>query len=756
LGAIVTVDGAPPNAALTLLFETPEGNRTVPVAADQRGMASTELPPDDAVAAGTYRVAVRQGGADLAAATFAVLPDSVDPSASSIVADRSAITPDGTDSAEVTIRLVDRYGNPIPRRPTSLVAARADDRIDALTSQTDANGLQRFVVSTVAQGRVTLRGVDLLSGQILDDAVTIDAGPQFPAVGAPYGATWSDAFATPTREPNRFTAQLTSSDGMVARLVLTVPREMRLREEAPSVVVRAVDDSGNTVENYDGTIVFSSTDPDAILPNFGEYAFQPRDLGEKEFPHVLQFRTSGQQVLRVEDGDDATVQGEATITVAQGSSAATDGVITITAPKDGDTALGDSVTVKGNGPAFSNIVVSGGAQPVNGEANTEDGSFSVIVPLDMSKSSATLKVTDDSGRYASKPITIKIDKNAPSIGDVTFDPAIPNEGESTLVRLRSEPGLATVTATLPPVDDEEPEVLELKENAAAPGTYQAFFIAPKAGSHQVMVAVTDRAGNAGQLLVNLQVTMPSLPRVQRLEATPGANAIALSWDPVPEDVEGYRVYVGTTAESFDYTLDTGAPVTTATVAGLRADIPYYFAVTALRDGLESEEKSEVVQAQLIGLRLTVMPKDAALDLTWQFPEDAPTSMFLLEYGAEPGAYTERRMLNGSLRAWSMNDLINGVTYYLRLTPVATSGTKMEDMAAEGSGTPNGSLSGFRAGRSDPVPFNPATANLVNVPEHSKEGIPTWVMFLALGIATIVVLRRTKSRTMTVSPVVRYL
>lgn len=738
LGANAVVEGAPPNAALDLVFATPNGSIPVAIATDASGAAEAQLTADDTVIAGTYRAVLRNDDSTVASTSFSVVPDSVDAVASTVAADRLRIDADGEDASEVTVHLVDRYGNPVSGRPVALVSARADDRIDALGTQTDADGAQRFLVSTLSRGRISLRAVDLLSGQILEDAVSIDAGPAAYGGTSVAGTAWADLLADRAFYGASGLAAQVSSFDVISKFQITVlpSPTIELGVQVPKVIIRAVDRNGKTVQNYIGTAVFSSTDPKAVLPNFGEYTFRERDLGEKEFPIVLKFGTAGEQIFRAEDKSDASVSGEAAITVTRASNPVPLGNITISEPKNGD-AAGETVTVRGKGPPYANIIIFGGLSEAAGETDGE-GNFSIAVSLDTSERTAKLHAEDDTGDYISDEVTVVFDKDAPDIGDVTFDPAVPTEKTNTLVRVNSEEGLKSVRLAFP---DDGPQV-ELKESPATPGLYQAFFIAPAAGSYQATVTVSDTAGNGNEIRVNLQIGMPGLPRVMNVFAEPRANAIALTWDPIPEDADEYRVYVGESPSEFAYSLDTGKPVTKATVAGLTAGTTYYFAVTALRDGLESVEKSEIIGAQVLGLNLQADPQDGALKLSWEFPDEAPVSSFLLEYGIEEGSYTERRLINGAMREFLLNDLINGVTYLLKMTPVAVTGTRMEEMSDMTEGTPDGSP-GFRPGRSDPVPFDPAAANLTNVPEHSKEGVPSWVFFTALGIAAIVVLRRTR-------------
>ncbi|MEK7563504.1 MAG: hypothetical protein AAB544_03865 [Patescibacteria group bacterium] len=104
------------------------------------------------------------------------------------------------------------------------------------------------------------------------------------------------------------------------------------------------------------------------------------------------------------------------------------------------------------------------------------------------------------------------------------------------------------------------------------------------------------------------------------------------------------------------------------------------------------------------------PQDGGLMLEWSsLDSDIPLSSFILEYGVEAGNLTEKRTLNGDLRAYALRDLLNDVTYVLKLTPVTTTGDLLEDLAAEGGGMPSGTGIGFRTTPVDPAPF-PITSN----------------------------------------------
>ena len=289
---------------------------------------------------------------------------------------------------------------------------------------------------------------------------------------------------------------------------------------------------------------------------------------------------------------------------------------------------------------------------------------------------------------------------------------------------------------------------------------------PEAGSYDAVVSASDALGNTSQKTGTLPVGLRGLPRVGSVIAEAQINAIALSWDPVTNDeIDAYRIYVGTSPDEFIYTLDTDRPTAAATVAGLRPGTTYFFAVTALEGPRESEEKSDIANATVLGVKLEVTPGDGSLFVEWtSLQQEIPLSNFILEYSTELEALgdslredeVERKTLNGELRAFTVRDLMNKKTYHLKLTPITTTGEALEDLAATGQGTPIGA--GYTAGTSDPVPFNlhasagPTTRPVKEIP-LSEEGVPMWMLWSILGASAITYhwyLRRRKDQQMTVA------
>lgn len=694
LGLDVLLENFASTSPLTVSIETPD---TAPirqvVTTDAKGSASLAIPGNQVQRSGTYRVQVEQQRAIVAGPVAAeVSPERMDSRTSSLQTWTPSIRADGRQTADVSATLRDRFGNALPSRPVTLVSNRFADRIDSLTPETDAEGTQHFRVATDEAGTIHLRAIDLISGETLADTISIEAAADR-GIGGPSN--------TASNGRKMFYAQVSSFD-VIDRFEITAPADIPLGQEAQKVSIRAIDRNDNTVEDYIGTVRFSSTDPDATLPNFGTYTFKDRDLGEKSFPLVLTFRTPGEHMFRVEDANDASIFGEATIVVGGGGPVTPQ--IMVTSHRDGDFINTTDIVVTGQGPRFANLIVMGGTQDATG-ATDENGAFSIPISLSSAQRDFTIRVRDDAGRKDSGPIHLILDQTAPEIGTISFVPENPEEGQNVLIAVESEPGLAQLLLRIPKNRASAPADIRLAENPTASGAYQAFFPAPSAGSYQPSLIAMDRAGNVTEVRSAFTVGSKALPSVENLQAEPRANAVALSWDPVETDVDQYRVYVGSGEDDFLYSLDTGNTTTKATVAGLDAGTPYTFAVTAVRGELESSEKSVPVTTQTLGLALTITPEQDALRIQWSAPAtDLPLSSFLLEYGTQEDALTEKRMLSGNLEEFTLRDLLSGVPYFLRLTPITVTGETLEELSATGNGVP-GATAGFQPSTRDDVPLD---------------------------------------------------
>ncbi|MFH0770932.1 MAG: Ig-like domain-containing protein [Candidatus Peregrinibacteria bacterium] len=790
LGTEISAEGIASGSNPTLVVTPPLGSE-IPFAlsSDTTGHATVRVSGSETEAAGIYNVELLLGETVETSSSFEVLPESLDTAASSLQSDRTSITPDGADAAEVTVILRDRFMNPLPERPMELISSRDNDVITPLGSETDDSGTQRFSVTTTQAGTATFRALDLMSGKTLEGSVSLSAGIvqnaggyagqaaasmpyPFYVIQMPYGmqqgmqqmptGTTTTAGISGSRivgdvAGRPLYAQASAFD-VVAAFVLDVPETMKPNEDT-TMRITAVDKNGNRVEDYMGTVLLSSTDPTALLPLNGEVQFQPQNLGQKVLTLGLRLRTPGQHTIHAEDSANASVFGEKTVTVSGGSTGSSS--IQITSPKRESTVRETRITVQGKGPAFMNLIISGGEEDVTGETD-DTGTFEIPVELSPNQIDHTLRVRDDTGRVDSGNIHIRFDATAPEIGDITFEPASPKEGETVTLTVQSEPALASMKVK---VGKDE---LTLVENKGASGSYRATFTAPVANTYQPSITAADGAGNTVEVRGTLVVEKRSLPGVTGVKAEAKVDAVILTWEPVTsERVDAYRIYVGETANDFGYTLETDRAASSATVAGLKGGTLYFFAVTALQGDRESAAKSETVSASPLGLDLKITPQNGALQIEWSnLSQGTPLASYLLEYGVEAGNFAEKRMINGTQQSYMLRDLLNGIPYFIRITPIATTGNALKELAADGTGTPAGAGNVFTPQPSAPVTVNgqplqgtvipkqeqPTGTTHAGAPRTPTVGLPASFVWIALSVSGLFLIlhwhrRRTLKLTM---------
>lgn len=666
--------GLSPNSAYTVEVAGPAGTRTVAAATNTQGSAEAVVRGEDLVRAGVYTATLLQSGQPTGAqSAFTVYPDEPSMSISQLAGDRTAIDADGSDSLAVAARLTDRYGNGVPDRPLALVPSRSSDVVTKIDAQTDAEGWQRFYVTATQAGQMTLRATDLVSGLTLDDVLTVSVG------GGAVGGDDDDPV---------FLAQLTPPvPSVVDGFEVLLPSTLAAGIEAQTFTVRAVDRNGSVVPSYVSKIRFRSSDPIAELPGLDDtYQFVAKDQGVKTFALALKLSTPGTQTVTVEDSEDGSIRGTATVTVT-GQGPDGGGTITIDSPAQGSSVGGGTVTITGKGPVLANIVSSGGLAIARG-ATGEDGSFALTVQIGTTPDIA-ISISDDTGRFRSPTLRLKLDADAPKIDLISFAPERPVAGQEVTASLKT--AATDVTKTILKLTDSKNVTQTLTLTPMGSALFQAKFTASLAGTYQVSGAAVDLVGNTGSLVTTLSVR-PAAPTNVRV--APKGQLMEVTWAASPSVVDGYRIYIGKKEGEWDYALDTRQSetplTTTANVKDLEPGTPYSFAVSAVVGDLESDLSATARQSSL-GLGLSIQPADGALVLRWNsLPTAIPVSNYRLRFGLRPDALTEQRTLPAvnSSNSYVIADLINGLTYYVELTPVA-GGNPITELGAVGQGTPNG-------------------------------------------------------------------
>lgn len=771
MGTTVHLANLAPGEHVDVTVLPPVGDIVIiPVIADDRGAAVVRVRGDDTRRAGAYGITLAGSGAvDDVRGMFTVYPDSVDLRSSRITTSATSIDANGKERVTITVAALDRYANPVPEHPFSLVSSRRSDRVDAVTGQTDDRGEQQFSLLSMEDGIVHLRAIDLLSGNSLDDVVEIMAGDG--GIGGEQARQYAYLNDPSYNTPSLYRADLTTSTSvLIDHFEVLAPAQMRAGVEAQEVTIRAVDRNGRTVESYINTVRFSApTDPTAVLPGLGSYRFEPRDQGRRTFALSLKFTRPGKHIFRVEDGSDARIFGQAVIDVtgtvigASGSNG-----IEITSHRDGQTVNTNTILLEGKGPPFVNLLAMGGVDDVRGDTDRE-GAFSMRVTLASNQTDFTLRVRDDAGRSDSGPLHLILDNVPPVLGTVVFSPTVPQENASVQVTVPSEAKLASLSMQIILPKTGAKQDINLTETQNGSGsTYTAQFTAPENGNYQPKFTARDAAGNEATLVAQLSIGIASLPTVQKLRAEPRASAIDLVWDPVSIAVDKYRIYVGESEDNFSYTLETNKPTTQATLAGLTPGKEYFFAVTALSKDLESAEKSNVARAQAIGLVLRAEPGDAQVRLSWNaLPSDMGITGYRIEMGLHIDAMQAIEDVLGTTA--TLTDLLNGVAYTFRVTPLASDRAALEDIAAVAESTPSGN--GFSFSPNDlhraaplpepvidetPKPLPPPVSYVVRPSEKpvtiTDSGLPTMFLLALSGIVGLAIaihwrLRRSERTTL---------
>lgn len=753
LGTSVELTGAAPSAAVNVHVVSQSGEDTmIPVTTDARGAAAVSIPEALTVEAGIYRVFGVLGQRKITEdATFEVLQDRVDQRSSTVTINQPLLQADGRAISIVTVTLRDSAGNPLSGRPVQLVGSRAEDRIMSLSAsnETDRSGAVQFGVQTQSPGEITLRAMDILTGTMLNQTGRI-AALGSPSVGGfaenANAGIWNPAALRAQVADSQPPSSTGKSYDVPARIVIKAPATGNVRDVIPAVTVAVVDANGNTVESFAGTLKIETPgDKGSTLPGLGlppgqgEVVIAKKGLGKATLAWVVSFSKSGEQKIVVRD-ESGTLTGETTIAVTGSADIPEGRRIRMDSPKDGDTVATREILITGKDKnlALRNLeayVGDASAPPeslvndtpdATGDADA-DGNFAFTVKLPKSDG-VILNVRDESGQYDSGLIHLTLDMQGPAL-DYTLNPPQPQEGEDVTLSVKSEPGLPEVLFRI------REQNITLTEGE--PGTYDVLFLAPGRGDLDFTLSGRDAAGNVTDVTGTLSITGPSLPQVQNVRAQSLAGGIQLTWDAIPDEtITGYRIDTGNSPGRSDTTLDTPGPTGEAAVMGLKSGSEYFVTVRALR-GQETGPKSTVIVARTLGMEVTVTPQDGSLLLQWTFPDTTPLASFLLEFGSMEGEYSEQRTLEGSMRVYTVKDLLTQ-PYLIRLTPVATTGQILSDLTVTTQGTPTRALA-FRAsadeltGRVKPGDVAPENALHAGAPATTRSGLPGISLRLVLGL-----------------------
>ncbi|MEK7529070.1 MAG: Ig-like domain-containing protein [Patescibacteria group bacterium] len=563
--------------------------------ASRDGKATIELADTYTRRAGTYTVSILNSEKRIlgAVGSFVVYPDDPDMRMSRMYAQKKTFLADGVSAAEITVLVVDSFGNPIQNRSIAVVSNRPEDTVSALRAgMTDANGNATYVVRSTKTGAITLTALDSASNEVFQNKLSLTAVKR-----ATLGLGGDDTFMASSFLALNTTAQESTTESFE----IDGLDEPVTTNTTTSFEVIAKTAAGGIDTSYTGTVTFSSTDTNAVLPD--DYTFQPDDLGQHSFDLGLTFKTVGTQELSVADVADETVEGSTTVSVEQLHGSAVDAEdVVITKPTEG--SYGTSVMdVQGRATPNSEVEIYDNGRKLSTVTANASGIFSYT----------TGRLSDGehvffakSQGFISSEVVITLDTRATAIHDVeiTPNPAAPGGDVEISVTVDSDVqnmSLIVADTVVQLYRDDDSGETKFRTSITAPAS---------SGSYPIDIILTDAQGNDGSFSeaatlvvdeslrdITSGVTFHVPSRVTGVQARAGNGTVTLTWDPAIDDtgVAFYKIYYGIDRSDLSLVAYTADPSTEWYVPSLQNGVEYFFQIVGVDDeGNEGDQRSGTV------------------------------------------------------------------------------------------------------------------------------------------------------------------
>lgn len=581
---VVKLNGFPGGENLAVRIVRPDGSEILKQAsADVDGHVRVSVASDETKLAGSYSVAI-DGFSDTT--SFEVFPGETNPAVSGMYASKAFAAANGVDAVKVNVKITDDFGNPLEFHEVKLISSRASDRIFQKVAETGSDGIASFLVSSSEVGVSTFTAADESASETLASRLKIvffRAKGVAKAVGG---------------DPE--TILLAQSGAAVARFEIDNLGASLNVNETVSFRVKAVDASGTVVNSYAGTVIFSSTDPNAQLPS--AYTFQPADQGQHTFDLGLSFRTAGSQKVTVQQQGNALIQSEKTVTVTTVSSGGGAGQVRITKPATGTYSL-KILEIAGEATPNAKVKLSDNGQEMTEVQANSAGRFSFNTPL---LQDGQHVFSASSGGVQSESVTVTIDSTPARVEQFDISKTNLAPGESVEISVRSDPDLNSIQATMGDF------ITDLEPDPQNPGIYRGTLTAPaQDGEYTINIIITDKVGNVspaaevGKIRVDAGLQPPPIPsfsvpsKVQGAQAYPGNTAVQLTWQAAQAaaGIAQYRIYYGTDPARITLVTNTTDAKTSWIIPNLQNGTKYYFQVVGIdTNGNEGDNRSDVANA----------------------------------------------------------------------------------------------------------------------------------------------------------------
>jgi len=246
--------------------------------------------------------------------------------------------------------------------------------------------------------------------------------------------------------------------GDIAGFVVQIdPSTIKVWEPA-DVTIKAIDENGDTVEDYKWDIIMSLVDKDGnelddsdyTLPNDGNYSFTEEDQWEKKFTKWFVVNKVWEYKLVVEDFETEQ-QWEWEVKVVSKDGGDEKWKVTITTPQDGETITSSVVTISWTAPKYRNskveVLVDG--KKVTDDMVDEDWSYQIDLDS-ISDGDHTIQVNvldiNDKVVASSKKISIKVSASSDLLKNVEILPSEQvDQGTKVQVNVKVAPSVSAVT-----------------------------------------------------------------------------------------------------------------------------------------------------------------------------------------------------------------------------------------------------------------------------------------------------------------------
>ncbi|MBI4995205.1 Ig-like domain-containing protein [Candidatus Peregrinibacteria bacterium] len=585
-GTLLKADGVEPGLKVDFLIKKPDGTKeSLRAFADNSGQASAEVVSEQTRIAGIYEVFADKLNLS---SSFQVFPGDLSVSSSGVYASKSFVSANGVDYALINVRATDEFGNPLQFHEVKLNSSRISDSIFSKSSETDEKGLISFLVSSREAGSAVFTATDESVGE------TFTIKPKITFLSAPY------VYKSVGGDPETVLLAQAPLSGVAKLIIENIPATANMNETI-SFTVKAADLNGNTVSSYSGTVVFSSTDPNAKVP--GPYSFKLNDQGVKTFDLGLNFSTQGSQTLTVQEQGNAVIKGTKTVEVLAGLSGSA-GQVKITKPGTGTYSV-NTMEIRVEAAPNAKVKIFDNGQQMAEVQTGADGSVSFNTPL-LTDGEHTFHA--ESSGVQSSSVKVTIDSTPAQVEQFEIGKLELAPGESTTISVHSDPNLTAIQATI------GESIIDLASDPKNPGVYSGVITAPaQTGVYTMNVIITDAVGNvsppqeldkkitvlSGLTSGATSFSVPSKIKTVQAIAGPGSGKITLSWSSAQAEsgIAFYRIYYGTNSANLNLVVNTKDSNTTWYIPSLQNGIQYFFQVVGIdKNGQEGDNRSDMISA----------------------------------------------------------------------------------------------------------------------------------------------------------------